>query len=70
MELTLDEVTLLTIFRSLDENDKKELLRHASLQHKMDEAALTNGLTLSNGQCRLERSEERPEIAAEPIFTE
>jgi hypothetical protein len=69
MELPLDEQALLTIFRSLDEPDKKELLRHAALQHKLDEVT-NNGPKLTSGQCRLERSEERPEIAAEPVFTE
>ena len=69
MELPPDEQSLLTIFRSLDDPDKKELLRHAALQQKLDEVTI-NGPALTSGQCRLERSEERPEIAAEPIFTE
>jgi len=69
MELTLDEQTLLAAFRSLDEDGKKELLRHASQQHKEAEAAAA-GTSLSAGQCKLERCEERPEMAAEPIFTE
>ena len=68
MELNLDEQTLLATFRSLDESGKKELLRHASRQHKT-EAAL-EGLSFPTGQCRLDRAEDRPEIAAEPIFTE
>ena len=66
MELTLDEQTLLAIFRSLDESDKKELIRHASQHHQLDQSALA-GVA---GHCKLERSEERPEMAAEPIFTE
>lgn len=69
MELSLDEQTLLRIFRSLDDCDKKELLRHASLQHKMDVAAVTTVMYRS-GQCRLARGEERPERVSEPIFTE
>jgi hypothetical protein len=69
MELPPDEQTLLTIYRSLDEPDKKELLRHAALQHKMDDVTI-NGPKLTSAQCRLERSEERLVFAAEPIFTE
>lgn len=69
MELTVEEQTLLAIFRALDDDGKKEMLRHASQQHKMEAASL-NGTTLSTGQCKLERGEERPEAAAEPIFTE
>lgn len=68
MELTLDEQTLLAMFRSLDEPGKKELLRHASQQHK--EIAAAAGLEFATGQCKLHRTAERPEIAAEPIFTE
>jgi hypothetical protein len=68
-KLTLDEQTLLAMFRSLDDLGKRELLRHASQQHKMEEVA-AHGLALASGQCRLERGEDRPEIAAEPIFTE
>lgn len=69
MELSLDEQTLLRIFRSLDDSDKKELLRHASLQQQVDEAAVTTAVYRS-GQCRLARGEERPERISEPIFTE
>lgn len=68
MELTLDEQTLIAVFRSLDEPGKKELLRHASQQHKDETAAA--GLVFPTGQCKLQRTEERPETAAEPIFTE
>ena len=66
MELNLEEQTLLATYRSLDELGKKNLLRHASQQHK-DEASASNGEQA--GQCRLERREERPENITEPIFT-
>ena len=64
MELSIEEQTLIATFRTLDAAGKKEMLRHASQQSK-EEAAVS-----AAGQCRLERDEERPEIAAEPIFTE
>ena len=68
MELAVAEQTLLAIYRPLDDDGKKEMLRHASQQHKM--AASFGGITPSTGQCKLERGDERPEAAAEPIFTE
>lgn len=70
MELTLEEQTLLAAFRSLDDSGKKEVVRYANLQHKLQHAAASTGATPPAGCCRLERSEERPEIAPEPIFTE
>jgi hypothetical protein len=70
MELSLEEQTVVATFRTLDEYGQKELLRHASQQHKMEAAASVNGFSIPTGQCRLDRCEERPETAAEPIFTE
>ncbi|HBG04946.1 MAG: hypothetical protein A2075_14830 [Geobacteraceae bacterium GWC2_58_44] len=70
MELSIEEQTLVATFRALDEFGKKEMLRHASQQQKMEAAASVNGFAVPSGQCRLERGEERPETAAEPIFTE
>lgn len=70
MELNLEEQTLVAIFRSLEDLGKKELLRYASQQHKLEQAASATAFSFTSGQCRLERGEERPEIAAEPIFTE
>lgn len=67
MELDIEEQTLITTFRALNELGKKEVLRYASRQHKT-EAEST--LVFSTGQCKLVRSEERPETVAEPIFTE
>jgi hypothetical protein len=70
MELNLEEQMLIATYRSLDELGKKELLRHATLQHKMEAAASSSGPSSLSGQCKLERGEERPESVAEPIFTE
>ena len=67
MELNLEEQTLIATFRSLDELGKKELLRHAAQQHKLEAVA---SILVPTGQCKLDRSEARPETAAEPIFTE
>jgi hypothetical protein len=64
--LTVEEQTLLAVFRNLDETGKKELLRYASKQQQETSVA---GITPA-GQCKLAKVEERPEIAAEPIFTE
>ena len=68
MELSIDEQTLVACYRNLDEHGKKELLRHASQQHTPE--ACSNGLLNLSGQCKLDRCEQRPETAAEPIFTE
>lgn len=69
MELNIEEQTLVATYRTLDELGKKELLRYASQQRKL-EAAASVGLLHQSGQCKLERCAERPETAAEPIFTE
>ena len=70
MELNLDEQMLIATYRSLDDLGKKELLRHATLQHKMEAVVFSTGFTTPSGQCKLERSEERPECVTEPVFTE
>lgn len=70
MELTLDEQTLVNIFRTLDDCDKKELLRHAALQRRAETACTAASISFPAGQCRLERGGERPETISEPIFTE
>ena len=70
MELNLEEQTLVATFRSLDDQGKKEMLRHASQQHKSEATALIEGLAFSAGHCRLDRKEERPETISDPIFTE
>jgi len=67
IELNLEEQTLIATYRSLDESGKKDLLRHASLQNRMEAATSIN---FGSGQCRLQRGEERPETVSEPIFTE
>ena len=68
MELNLEEQTLVAIFRSLDEPGKRNLLHHASQQHKSEAGASDGGL--ATGQCRLDRREGRPENDTDPIFTE
>jgi len=70
MELSIEEQTLIANFRALDEAGQKEVLRHASQQSKAEAAVSAASLLFPSGQCRLERGEERPETAAEPIFTE
>jgi hypothetical protein len=70
MELNIEEQTLIATYRTLDDLGKKELLRFASQQRKLEAAASAAGLLHQSGQCKLERCEERPETAAEPIFTE
>ncbi len=70
MELSIEEQTLIATFRSLDERGKKDVLRFASQQNKAEAAISVAGSLFPTGQCKLERGEERPEIAKEPIFTE
>ena len=70
MELSIEEQTLVASFRNLDDAGKRELLRHAAQQHKRGADAAEGSSGDQPGQCRLERRAERPEIAAEPIFTE
>jgi hypothetical protein len=68
MELNIDEQTLVAYFRKLDESGKKELLRYALGEHTLPVSSY--GLLNIFGECELERTEERPETSAEPIFTE
>lgn len=70
MELTVEEQTLIATFRSLDPAGRKEVLRHAAQQRKADEAVSAASGLFPTGRCKLERAEERPETAKEPIFTE
>ncbi len=67
MDLNIEEQTLIAVYRNLDEQGRRDLLRHASQQHSSQAASTPSNLS---GQCRLERCEERPEAVAEPIFTE
>lgn len=68
--LSIEERTLVATFRALGGPGKKELLRHASQQLKMEAAPSVDGVSSASGQCKLERGEERPESVSEPIFTE
>lgn len=70
MELSIEEQTLIATFRALDDRCRKEVLRFASQQKKAEDAVSAAGALFATGQCRLERDEQRPEIAKEPIFTE
>ena len=69
MELTQEERALLAAFRTLDDSGKKEVLRCLNMQHKPQQAA-AHCFPSPGGHCGHERSEERHEIADEPIFTE
>jgi len=70
MELNLEEQTLIATFRSLDDLGKRELLRYASQQRKSEAIDSLCESTVTAGQCKLKRGEERPERIKEPIFTE
>jgi hypothetical protein len=70
MERTLDEETLLSTFRRLDDSGRKKLLRHALQEYRLETAAAGRSTAAATGQCKLQRGEERPEMFAEPIFTE
>jgi hypothetical protein len=70
MELSVEEQTLIATFRNLDDHGKRELLRHASLQQKLEADASFATPLFPSGQCKLQRGEKRPENVSEPIFTE
>ena len=66
MDLTLDEHKLIVDFRRLGPAGKMELLDHVSLLLKKGEPESDPPAD----RCPLDREEERPEAAKEPIFTE
>lgn len=68
MDLTLDEHRLISEFRRLSPAGKQELLDFASLLQKRKGEATTDDA--SRNSCTLDRKEERPEAAKEPLFTE
>ncbi len=71
MDLTLDEHKLVAEFRRLSPAGKRELLDFVSLlQKRQDAAAPGEEDAAPQDRCTLERKEERPEAAKEPIFTE
>ena len=70
MDLTLDEHRLISEFRRLSPAGKQELLDFASLLQKRQGDATTDDASASRNSCTLDRKEERPEAAKEPLFTE
>ena len=70
MELTLEEETLIATFRKLSDAGKLELQRIATHELKREREAAESGETANTCKCSLKQPEERPETAAEPIFTE
>ena len=70
MDLTIDEQRLLAGFRNLSESCRKELLDYAHFLMKRGDVPEDASATTATNQCRLKRTEERPEAAEEPIFTE
>lgn len=71
MELKLDEQLLVAEFRRLDPGGRRELLDYAAFLAKKSRAAAVSETANTGNQCSLEtKTEERPEAAVEPIFTE
>lgn len=70
MDLKLDEQRLVADFRRLDEAGRQELLNYATFLVKKQISSPEGEAAELRGQCPLERSEERPEAAPEPIVTE
>jgi hypothetical protein len=71
MDLKLDEQLLVTDFRRLDPERKKELLDYAAFLLKKKRTGPADGPAHAENQCGLDaRKEERPEAVKEPVFTE
>ncbi len=70
MDLKHDEIKLLEDFRSLTSDGKTELLDYAAFLLKKHRSPVSAESTAADNQCSLEKHEERPEAAKEPIFTE
>ncbi len=70
MVLKHDEQKLLDGYRSLSSEGKAELMDYADFLMKKYHAPAEGEATASDSQCQLEKPEERPEAAKEPIFTE
>ncbi|MFZ3209518.1 MAG: hypothetical protein WA140_11920 [Geobacteraceae bacterium] len=70
MDMNLDEQTLLTDFRRMDDAGRRELLDYAVFLVKKHRDMEEAKPTPPGNQCRLEQKTERPETAKEPIFTE
>ncbi len=65
-----DEQKLLDAYRGLTSEGKAELLDYADFLMKKYQAPAGGEATSPDNQCQLEKPEERPEAAKEPIFTE
>ena len=71
MDLKLDEQLLVTNFRRLDQEGKKDLLDYAAVLVKKCRSESSDETAPAENQCSLEaKAEKRPEAAKEPIFTE
>ena len=71
MDLKHDEQKLLADFLSLTIEGKAELLDYAAFLLKKYPEPIPGEATSSANQCPLDKqTEERPEAAKEPIFTE
>lgn len=70
MELSLDEQRLIAEFRRLNHEGQQELLDFASLLQKGKGKAAPGDDSSTRNSCTINRKEERPETAKEPIFTE
>ncbi|RNC68019.1 MAG: hypothetical protein ED859_11930 [Desulfuromonadales bacterium] len=71
MDLTLDEHRLVAEFRRLSPSGKRELLEFVSLLQKRQGTTVPDEEeAVPQDRCALDRKEERPEAAKEPIFTE
>ncbi len=70
MTLKHDEQKLLDGYRSLTSEGKAELMDYADFLLKKFHAPAAGETASTDNQCQLEKPEERPEAAKEPIFTE
>lgn len=71
MDLTLDEHRLIAEFRRLNPAGKQEVFEVVTLlQKRQGEDTAAGDAPISRNSCALDRKEERPEAAKEPLFTE
>lgn len=70
MELSLDEQRLIAEFRRLNKEGQQELLDFASLLQKGKGKVSPGDDSPARNSCAIDRKENRPETAKEPIFTE
>jgi len=70
MDLTLDEHRLIAEFRRLSPAGKQEVFDVMTLLQKRQGGDSAVGDAPSQNSCALNRKEERPEAAKEPLVTE